>query len=246
MAPAVEDAEVHRQHSSDVERFIALLVGAASGQKSRCTIVLTVRADFYARLIRQTLLSTLLPRQQVNIPPMTSSDLRSAIEMPARKAGLAFAPPALVDQILDDVGTEEGRLDFVADPALWAFGTRTHPWQKEADSAQAACGKTIGFGRAELRLRLAQVVLAGWFLPWVQRPPGDPAGLLRQWTPTRTDRRRPACCSPPWPPKSPWPSPSRFNRPTRHRPCTGFFQMPGEYSAALPFDVARKSDIHRQ
>jgi energy-coupling factor transporter ATP-binding protein EcfA2 len=113
MAPAIEDADLHRQHSSDVERFIALLVEAASGQKSRCTVVLTVRADFYTRLIRQAVLSTLLPRQQVNIPPMTSSDLRSAIETPAKKVGLAFAPAALVGQILDDAGTEEGRLPLL-------------------------------------------------------------------------------------------------------------------------------------
>jgi energy-coupling factor transporter ATP-binding protein EcfA2 len=78
MAPAAEEAEQCQQHSGDVERFIELLFAAASGSRSRATVVLTVRADFYAPLIRQTLLSTLLPRQQVNIPPMESSDLRSA------------------------------------------------------------------------------------------------------------------------------------------------------------------------
>jgi hypothetical protein len=113
MAPTTEDAEQHRQHSSDVEKFIALLVAAASGRKSRATVVLTVRADFYNPLIRHTLLSTLLPRQQVNIPPMSPSDLRSAIETPAMKAGLSFLPPALVDQILNDVGTEQGRLPLL-------------------------------------------------------------------------------------------------------------------------------------
>jgi hypothetical protein len=113
MAPATEDTERRQQHSDDVERFIALLVAAASGQKSRATVVLTVRADFYNPLIRHTLLSTLLPRQQVNIRPMGSSDLRSAIETPAKKAGLSFAPRALVDQILNDVGAEEGRLPLL-------------------------------------------------------------------------------------------------------------------------------------
>jgi hypothetical protein len=44
---------------------------------------------------------------------MGSSDLRSAIETPAKKAGLSFAPPALVDQILNDAGTEEGRLPLL-------------------------------------------------------------------------------------------------------------------------------------
>src|SRR5262249_21453378 len=76
-------------------------------------VVLTVRADFYNPLIRHPLLSTLLPQQQVNIPPMGSRDLRSAIETPAKKAGLSFTPPALVDQILNDVGTDEGRLPLL-------------------------------------------------------------------------------------------------------------------------------------
>ena len=108
-----EDAENSRRHASDVDKFIALLVAAASGQKSRATVVLTVRADFYNSLIKHTSLSTLLPHQQVNIPPMQPGDLRSAIETPAKKAGLSFAPPALIDQILSDVGTEEGRLPLL-------------------------------------------------------------------------------------------------------------------------------------
>ena len=113
MAPAAEDVERRQQHSDDAERFITLLVAAASDPRSRATVVLTVRADFYNPLIRHTLLSTLLPRQQVNIPPMGSSDLRSAIETPAKKVGLSFAPPALVDQILNDVGADEGRLPLL-------------------------------------------------------------------------------------------------------------------------------------
>jgi hypothetical protein len=113
MAPAAEEAEQRLQHSDDVERFIALLVAAAACPRRRATVVLTVRADFYNPLIRQTHLSTLLPRQQVNIRPMESSDLRSAIETPAKKVELSFAPPTLIDQILNDVGVEEGRLPLL-------------------------------------------------------------------------------------------------------------------------------------
>ena len=76
-------------------------------------MVLTVRADFYNPLIRNPLLSALLPRQQVNIKPMRPDELRSAIETPAKKAGLSFAPPELVDQIMNDVGTQEGRLPLL-------------------------------------------------------------------------------------------------------------------------------------
>jgi len=113
MAPRPEDRERHQQHAGDVEKFIALLVAVASGERSRASVVVTARADFYAPLIRNPLLSKLLPGQQVNIPPMSESDLRSAIETPAKKAGLSFAPPALVDQILGDVGTQEGRLPLL-------------------------------------------------------------------------------------------------------------------------------------
>jgi hypothetical protein len=112
MVPATEDAE-GRKHSDDVEKFISLLVEAASGPRPRASVVVTVRADFYSPLIRHALLSTLLPRQQMNIPPIEPSDLRSAIETPAKKVGLSFAPPVLVDQIMSDVGTDEGRLPLL-------------------------------------------------------------------------------------------------------------------------------------
>jgi TPR repeat protein len=112
MAPATEDNERVRQHSADVERFIALLVAATTG-RSRASVVLTVRADFYNPLMRSPSISALLPRQQVNIPPMRSGDLRSAVQTPAQKAGLSFAPPELVEHILNDVGLEEGRLPLL-------------------------------------------------------------------------------------------------------------------------------------
>ena len=73
--PAAEDKERLKQHSADVEKFIELLVAAASGAGSRASVVLTVRADFYNPLIRNPLLAALLPKQQVNIPPMSRDDL---------------------------------------------------------------------------------------------------------------------------------------------------------------------------
>ena len=112
MAPPPEDKE-RVTHYEDVEKFIELLVAAASGAGSRANIVMTVRADFYNPLIRNPRLASLLPKQQVNIPPMSREDLRSAIETPAKMAGLSFAPPKLVDRILEDVGLEEGRLPLL-------------------------------------------------------------------------------------------------------------------------------------
>ena len=110
-APPADDKDSIQKHPGDVEKFISLLVEAST--KARASVVLTVRADFYSQFIRNPLLSALLPQRQVNIPPMRSDDLRSAIVSPAERAGLSFAPPELVDQILNDVGTQEGRLPLL-------------------------------------------------------------------------------------------------------------------------------------
>jgi hypothetical protein len=111
MAPQAEDKGSAQKHAGDVDRFTELLLAASA--RARATVVLTVRADFYNPLIRNPLLSALVPRQQVNIPPMRSGDLRAAIVTPAKNAGLSFAPPELVDQILNEVGAQEGRLPLL-------------------------------------------------------------------------------------------------------------------------------------
>ncbi len=123
MAPAAEDKGC-AQHGVDVEKFIALLVAAASERGSRASVVITVRADFYNPLIRNPLLAALLPRQQVNIPPMSRDDLRAAIETPAEMVDLSFTPPELVDRILDDVGLEEGRLPLLQFALKETWGKR--------------------------------------------------------------------------------------------------------------------------
>jgi WD40 repeat protein/energy-coupling factor transporter ATP-binding protein EcfA2 len=113
MAPAPEDKERLTQHSGDVGKFIELLVTVSSGARSRTKVVLTVRADFYSQLMQRPPIDVLLPKQQINIPALRREDLRSAIETPAKTAGLSFSPPRLVDRILDDVGLEEGRLPLL-------------------------------------------------------------------------------------------------------------------------------------
>jgi WD40 repeat protein/energy-coupling factor transporter ATP-binding protein EcfA2 len=149
MAPAPEDKERHGQHCADVERFIELLIRAASGHESRASVVITVRADFYNPLIRNPLLAVLLPKQQVNIPPMSRDDLRSAIETPGKTARLSFAPPQLVDRVLDDVGLEEGRLP------LLQFALK-ETWEKRDDDRLTAEAYTTVGGVARAIERTAQ------------------------------------------------------------------------------------------
>jgi len=151
MAPAADDKKRVREHSADVAKFIELLIEASSGERSRARVVLTVRADFYNQLILNHSISSLLPRQQVNIPRMQLSDLRSAIETPAKQAGLSFAPPQLVDQILAEVGLEEGRLP------LLQFALK-ETWQKRADHKLTAEAYTAVGGVARAIEKTAQDV----------------------------------------------------------------------------------------
>jgi WD40 repeat protein len=143
MAPPAEHAEPAKRHAEDVEAFVTLLSTLASDPRSRATVVLTVRADFYGPLMRHLALARILPHQQVNIGPLTREDVRAAITTPSKKAGLKFEPPTLVDEILDDAGTDEAML-----PLLQYALKET--WRRRREDALTASGYTEagGVGRA--------------------------------------------------------------------------------------------------
>ena len=69
---------------------------------------------------------------------MSRDDLRSAIETPAKTAGLSFAPPQLVDRILDDVELEEGRLP------LLQFALKETWRRREGDKLTAEAYTEVG------------------------------------------------------------------------------------------------------
>src|SRR5262249_33070543 len=109
-APSSSDKERATQHAVDVNRFIDLLLTAA--KTAPVAVVATVRADFYDPLIANREIKSLLPTHQILLGSMLRSELESTIVQPARKIGLTFDPPTLVQRILDEAGEgeEEGRL----------------------------------------------------------------------------------------------------------------------------------------
>ncbi|BCQ29990.1 TIR domain-containing protein (plasmid) [Caballeronia sp. NK8] len=93
------------------QRFIDGVLEAT--QKSKLSVVLTVRGDFFGRAITgQRALSDRLQSAQVNLGPMTPAELRQAIEEPAHKVGLRFEP-GLVEAILADARGEPGNLPLL-------------------------------------------------------------------------------------------------------------------------------------
>jgi len=109
--PFSSDKEQATEHAGDVTRFIDLLLTAA--RTAPVTVVGTVRADFYDPLIGHPEVRSLLPARQVLLARMSRSELESTIVEPAKKVGLDFDPPGLVQRILDEAGEDEGMLPLL-------------------------------------------------------------------------------------------------------------------------------------
>jgi len=110
-APLSSDKERAAQHAADVNRFIDLLLTAS--QTASVAVVGTVRADFYDPLIGHQEIKALLPTRQVLLGKMLRSELECTIVEPAKKVGLTFDPPKLLQRILDDAGEDEGMLPLL-------------------------------------------------------------------------------------------------------------------------------------
>ena len=110
-APPSSDKERAAQHAADVNRFIDLLLTAS--RTAPVAVVGTVRADFYDPLIAHQEIKSLLPTRQVLLGKMLRSELEHTIVEPAKKVGLIFDPPGLVQRILDEAGEDEGMLPLL-------------------------------------------------------------------------------------------------------------------------------------
>jgi energy-coupling factor transporter ATP-binding protein EcfA2 len=121
-APSSSDRERVAQHATDVNRFIDLLLTAE--RTAPVAVVATVRADFYDPLIAHQEIRLLLPTRQVLLGAMPRSELERTIVEPARKVGLAFDPPGLVQRILDEAGEDEGMLPLLEYALKETWGLR--------------------------------------------------------------------------------------------------------------------------
>lgn len=103
--------EVFTLCRDDAERMVFL--DALTRPAPDETVVIAVRADFYGRFAALPALAALLGENHVLVGPMKTEDLRRAIELPARKAGLNVEP-ALVDALVADVVDEPGGLPLLS------------------------------------------------------------------------------------------------------------------------------------
>lgn len=107
------------------EAFIDnLLTAAQPDSGGQLTLVLAIRADFYAHLAQYPELREAVARNQEYIGPMSAEELRRAIEEPARGKGWEFES-GLVDLILRDVGSEPGALPLLSHAMLETWKRRS-------------------------------------------------------------------------------------------------------------------------
>jgi ABC-type cobalamin/Fe3+-siderophores transport system ATPase subunit len=103
--------EVFTACRDEAERMVFL--DALSRPAPHETVVIAARADFYGRFAGLPALATQLAENHVLVGPMKTEDLRRAIELPARRAGLQVEP-ALVDALVADVVDEPGGLPLLS------------------------------------------------------------------------------------------------------------------------------------
>jgi WD40 repeat protein/class 3 adenylate cyclase len=105
------------------EAFIDNLLTTLDQSESKVTIILTLRADFYAHLAQYPELRDAVARQQEYIGPMTTDELRRAIEEPVKRGHWEFEA-GLVDLILRDIGDEPGALPLLSHALLETWKRR--------------------------------------------------------------------------------------------------------------------------
>jgi tetratricopeptide (TPR) repeat protein len=94
------------------DAFINNLVALTEAPGPRHLVILTLRTDFETYLVQNPTLMSLFEKGQVRVMPLTATDLREAIEEPARRIGLKFED-GVVDALVKDILGEPAGLPLL-------------------------------------------------------------------------------------------------------------------------------------
>ncbi len=119
----LEEAVTTCQDQEERERYFAALAAHVSAGGS---LVLSLRADHLGELAPYADLTRILEDGLYLLGPMDEADLRSAIEGPARRAGLRLEP-GLVDLLVRDVEGEPAALPLLSHVLRETWGRREGP-----------------------------------------------------------------------------------------------------------------------
>jgi len=144
--------EVFTQCLDPVQRlaFVDRIAALVTGPDSRTTVVLGIRADFYARCTELPVLAGLLAAANVPVPPLTDAELRDAVTKPAVLAGLSVER-ALVTKILAEASGQPGALPLLSHALL-------ETWQQRRGDVLSVAGYEAAGGVAGAIAQTAETV----------------------------------------------------------------------------------------
>lgn len=128
---------------TDRHTFLTLLLSILDHEeRTRISILISIRADFMAQALTSAPLATALQDAAIVLGPMNRDEIRRAIEQPALRQGVVFEP-GLVERLLNDVGAEPGNLPLLefALTLLWQeqqSGWLTHAAYEEIERVVGA------------------------------------------------------------------------------------------------------------
>src|SRR6266540_89628 len=107
-------------------RFVERLVSIA-GDAESAVVVIGVRGDYYGHCGMYPELATLVAANQVLVGPMSADELRRAIELPARRAGVRVES-ALAETLVEEVAYEPGGLPLLSTALVELWVARSDGW----------------------------------------------------------------------------------------------------------------------
>jgi WD40 repeat protein len=107
------------------QRFLDALIDVVCARNSRVTVVLAIRADFYAHcMLHSGLVAVLRDSVQVPVGPVTTEELREIVIEPAARVGLSVEHD-LVSAVVADANGQPGALPLVAHALRETWNRRT-------------------------------------------------------------------------------------------------------------------------
>jgi WD40 repeat protein/class 3 adenylate cyclase len=116
------------QDEDERSRFVEQVV-AFTRDSERAIVVLGLRADFSGECAAYPDLAELLAANLVLIGPMSSDELRRAIELPARRAGVRVES-SLAQALVTEIGDEPGGLPLLSTALVELWMARSDGWLK--------------------------------------------------------------------------------------------------------------------
>jgi WD40 repeat protein/class 3 adenylate cyclase len=128
--------------SSEEERALFIhALSKAAGRPDRVAVILAIRGDYYAHCAPYPLLAGALAANHVLVGPLTRDELKRAIELPARRAGLRVES-ALADALVEEVADEPGGLPLLSTALVELWQAREDGWIRM--SAHERTGGVMG------------------------------------------------------------------------------------------------------